>query len=208
MENTQDQLQASPEALAEQAAQAQAYFNNMRAMNQIVREMKQIPELPSEVPQDMHPLIRVEMPESGGTYTYMGGYDEPYRGFPFHEFVDKIDILKKILRGGLSSLFHSLKDRNKLSVAMLLLVPWVFKDIAKGTLNASHRLTVRFLFKPIRYSESIRELHRALSVSFHGETDEERRRRLLAAQQQKLMPGTSAGASALMTGYSAAVSQP
>lgn len=44
-----------------------------------------------------------------------------------------------------------------------------------------------------------------LSQQVGAETDEQRRKRLLAQQQQQILPGTSsAGASALMTGYSVA----
>jgi hypothetical protein len=46
-----------------------------------------------------------------------------------------------------------------------------------------------------------------LSGQVGTETDEQRRKRLLAMQQQRLLPGTSnaAGASALMTGFGAAI---
>src|SRR3990167_5690221 len=87
-----------------------AFLQNMALMNQVVRQMKEIPELPSEKPKDVHALTKVEFPESGGVLTYMQGYDHPYRGFPFHEFVDKIDVIKKITRAVLSGLFHGLKD--------------------------------------------------------------------------------------------------
>lgn len=43
-----------------------------------------------------------------------------------------------------------------------------------------------------------------LSQQVGDESEEERKRRLLAQAQQKLLPGTSGGASSLMTGYSAA----
>ncbi len=46
-----------------------------------------------------------------------------------------------------------------------------------------------------------------LSDQVAGETDEERRKRLLMQQQSRLLPGTTGGASSLMTGYNAALPQ-
>jgi hypothetical protein len=171
MEPTQETQQARPWPGPEQIAQTVAYMENSRLMNQIIHEMKEIPELPSEKPNDVHALIKVEFPDTGGVYTFMEGYEHPYRGFPFHEFVDKIDLVKKVLRGALSSLFHSIKSRNKIKVVFLALVPWVFNDLLAGGINASHRVISRFLIKPLRYSEPMRELHRAMSITKEGESE-------------------------------------
>lgn len=156
-----------------QVAQTTALIENQRLMGQIIAEMKEIPELPSEVPTDVHALTKVELPDTGGVLTYMEGYDEPYKGFPFHEFVDKIDSLKKLSRGVLSSLFHSLKRRNKLQVASLVLVPWLFNDLLRGTIYAYHRIIIRFKIKELRYSDAVREVYRAMSTKFLGETSDE-----------------------------------
>lgn len=142
-------------------------------MAQVVAEMKEIPELPSETPKDVHALTYVEFPEQGGVLTFMEGYEEPYKGFPFHEFVDKIDSLKKLSRGVLSSLFHSLKRRNKFQVALLLLVPWLFNDLLRGTIYAFHRIIIRFKIKELRYCDAVREVYRAMSVGFPQETQAE-----------------------------------
>lgn len=170
MENTIEVPQKHPDE-EKHLKDVGAYLENTRIMNEIVREMKEIPELPSEKPVDVHPLLRVELPDDGGVLTYMEGYDEPYRGFPFYEFVDKIDTLKKISRGALSSLFHSFKRRPKIQLAFLFLVPWVFNDLLIGGIQSAHRVIVRLLIKSNRYSEPVRELHRVMSVRFHGESE-------------------------------------
>ncbi len=160
------------EEQAQQVAQSNALIENQHKMGQIIAEMKEIPELPSEVPTDVHALTHVELPETGGVLTYMEGYDEPYKGFPFHEFVDKIDTIKKLSRGVLSSLFHDVKKRNKLQVVLLVLVPWLFNDLLKGTIYAFHRIIIRFKIKELRYCDAVREVYRAMSVGFPEETVE------------------------------------
>lgn len=157
-----------------QIADTNAFIQNTQMMRQIVQEMKEVPELPSEIPTDVHGLLRVEFPDNGGIHTYMEGYDEPYRGFPFAEFVDKIDTLKKIFRGALSSLYHSFKVRPKVQLALLIVTPWILNDIIDGALYSAHRVISRFLIKPLRYSEPVREIHRACSIQFYGESEQTR----------------------------------
>lgn len=150
----------------------EAFVQNNQLMQHVVREMKEIPTLPSEVPTDVNPLLKVEFPEEGGVLTYMGNYEYPYKGFPFFEFVDKIDIIKKILRGTMSSFFHSLKERNKLELVFLLTVPWLFGVFIKAQVYTFHRMVERFKVKPIRYCTAIRELHRAMSIEREELTSE------------------------------------
>ncbi len=140
-------------------------LENQRLMGDVIREMKEIPELPSEVPTDVHALTKVELPDTGGVYTYMEGYEHPYKGFPFHEFVDKIDTLKKLSRGTLSSLFHSLKKRNRLQIALLALSPWLFNDMLVAAIYAFHRIIMRFKIKELRYSTAVREVYRVIGGS-------------------------------------------
>lgn len=146
-------------------AQTGMLLENQRLMGEVIRQMKEIPELPSEVPTDVHALTRVELPDEGGVYTYMEGYEYPYKGFPFHEFVDKIDSLKKISRGILSSLFHSLKKRNKLQIVLLALSPWLFNDMLVAAIYAFHRVIIRFKIKELRYSIAVREVYRVIGGS-------------------------------------------
>lgn len=155
-----------------QATQVQN--QNMQKMQQIVRQMKEIPELPSEVPKDVQALTRVEFPEQGGVHTYMEGFEHPYKGFPFFEFVEKIDTVKKIQRATLSSLFHSFKARPWYQKVFLLFVPWLFKDLVEAYILAFHRIISRFRVKRERYSDAMRELHQAFSFSFWNETEKDK----------------------------------
>lgn len=127
----------------------------------VAREMKEVPELPSEAPKDVSALLKVEFPPEGGALTYIEGHEEPYKGYPFYEFVDKIDTLKKMGRGTLSYLFHALKKKSKLQLATVLLVPWLFSALAGAAVYAAHRVVVRFRFKSHRYCTAMRELWRA-----------------------------------------------
>jgi len=170
-------MSQSPSEQVQGLNETQAYLHNMGLMQQIVREMREIPELPSEKPTDVHPLEKVEFPEKGGVLTYMGGHAHPYKGFPFFEFVDKIDTIKKVQKATLSSLFHSFKGR-RLSLIGLLFVPWLFKELARAYIYTFYRIIERFRVKTLRYSDAIRELHRACSIQFE-ETAEERELRYM-----------------------------
>lgn len=142
-------------------------------MYEIVRQIKEIPELPSEAPKDTAALTHVEFLDEGGIHTFIEGHKYPYKGFPFHEFVEKIDTLKKMGRAVLSSFFHSLKKRNPLQVAILGLSPWLFQDTLKAGIYVAHRIVMRFKVKKERYCTAMRELYRVLSIEFRGETKEE-----------------------------------
>ena len=145
-----------------QLSEIDAYLENMRIMQGIVAEMKEIPVLPSEKPQDINALTRVEFPEAGGVLTYMDGYEYPYRGFPSAEVVEKIDLIKKLSRAMASGLYHSLKRHPWLMITLLPVV-WVFKDLLYTGVSTFARTLERVRLKPHRYSQPIRELHRAFS---------------------------------------------
>jgi len=152
---TQDQIDAQ---------NYRSLMENNAIMSNIVRAMKEIPELPSEKPRDVHPLLRVEFPEKGGIQTYMDDYPYPYRGFPYFEFVDKIDFIKKVVRGLISGLYHALKSRNKIWFITLLPTIWVIRSVLIAVAYTFYRVVERFKIKTILYSQSIRELHRAFSL--------------------------------------------
>jgi hypothetical protein len=182
---TQEQISVLPENVTPEMlnglADFQAFTQNSARMHQIVREMKEIAELPSEVPQkrengerDINPLEKVEFPDNGGILTYMGGHKYPYKGFPFHDFVDKIDTIKKVQRATLSSIFHSMKKRSRFQIAFLIFVPWILGDIARAFIYTFFRLIDRFKIKTIRYCDAIRELHRAFSLEYHNDSPEEK----------------------------------
>lgn len=152
---------------SQKAEEWRAYNLNLNLMREIASMMKETPHIPSEVTKDsdMNPLVRVEMPEAGGVLTYMLNNELPFKGFPFNEFVDKIDVIKKIQRAALSSIYHSTKKRSWFQLIRLALVPWLFGDLIKAYIYVFYRQIDRFKIKPIRYSDAIRELHRAFTVA-------------------------------------------
>lgn len=151
---------------------------NMKAMATVVAEMKEIPQLPSEKPKDISPLQRVEMPPDGGVLTYMEGYEYPYKGFPYYEFVDRIDLLKKITRATLSGIYHELKKRNKLWFLTLLPSLWILKVAIRTGIYVIHRIVERFRLKKEKYCQAVREIHRVLSIDNPEEKIKDRDLRL------------------------------
>ena len=165
------QLQLNSEALAglpedvrRSVLEYESYKINMGLMGQIIGQMKEIPVLPSEVPpaNDRNALQKVEFPEEGGVLTYMEGYELPYRGFPYFEIVEKIDVIKKIAKASLSGLYHSLK---RYSLLLVLLLPALFvaRDLLSAGVYTFYRLIERFKIKRERLCRCMRELHRAFS---------------------------------------------
>ena len=140
------------------------YMQNIQLMNGIVAEMKEIPVLQSEVPTDTNALTKVEFPEEGGVLTYMTNHPYPYRGFPYYEFVEKIDLIKKISRGTLSGLYHSIKHRNKLR--LLLMFPLIFmaRDLISTATRTFHRMIERSRIKSNRYSRAVRAIYAAFDT--------------------------------------------
>lgn len=153
----------------EVSSEQDAFVKNMRTMNLVISQMKEIPELPSEAPKDTNPLLKVEFPEVGGILTYMEGHEHPYRGFPYFEFVEKIDLMKKIVRATLSGAYHQLKSRPKIMLATLVPAMWVVRPLTRIGVYVFFRMIERFRIKTERYSQPIRELHRVFSLEPEGE---------------------------------------
>lgn len=151
-------------------------ITNFERMMAVVRHMREIPELPSEKldSKDSSILQNVEFPEEGGVLTYMSDQAEPYKGFPFHEMVDKIDLVKKVVRSTLSSFFHSFKRRNKLQLASIVFASWFIGDSIKAGIYTFFRVVERFKIKPKMYSTSMRELHRAFSIELDNESAQDK----------------------------------
>lgn len=172
-----------------------AFMRNMQLMNSIVATMKEIPELPSEKPKDVSPLQKVEFPDEGvltfmshsaGTIEIEGKIQEvfepedyPYKGFPFIDFVDKIDTIKKISRAVLSGFYHRIKGRNKIQLVFLIPVLWFFKDMVYVGIYTFHRMVVRFRIKKTRYCIAMRELYRAFDYSPIDEDEKSKELRLM-----------------------------
>ena len=137
-------------------------------MMQVVRQMKEIPELPSEAPKDIEMLQAVEFPDAGGVLTYMAGKPYPYKGFPFFDFVDKVDLIKKISRSILSGLYHQFKAKRFLLITLLPAF-WALKPIVRTYFYVIYRLVDRVKIKRDRYCDAIREIYRAFSPENNDE---------------------------------------
>ena len=152
----QQQLSALPESQLQQivlqANQWAAYVRHMQLMGGIAKEMKEIPELASEIitPRTTNPLTRVEFPEEGGVLTFMEKYDQPFKGYPYHEFVDKIDFVKKTSRSLMSGLYHQLKRRNRIWFLTVLPGIWIAKDAIRAGVYVIFRVIERFRIKKER----------------------------------------------------------
>ena len=127
---------------------------------------------------DNHALLSVEFPYTWGVYTFMEGHPYPYEGFPFYDFVDKIDLLKKITRSFLSGVFHILRPK-KYCLVFLLPVVFVLPVILEVAIYTYYRYISRFLMKPNRYCRTSRELYRVLSIDTDGESERDRTFRVM-----------------------------
>lgn len=158
-------------ALIQQVGNWWAYTTNLQIMENIVGSMKEIPKLPSEIPKegDHHPLLHVEFPPEGGVLTYMGGYEHPYRGFPYFEFVEKMDTIKKVARNVQSAVYHAFLGKRWRMLFLIPLIPCV-RQIFYAYAYTFHRVVERFRLLPVRYSKSVRELYRAFSVDRANES--------------------------------------
>lgn len=142
-----------------------AYQQFQQAMFEVAANMKEIPILPSEIPpeHDRHALTKVELPSEGGVLTFMEHYEYPYRGFPYMEFVDKSDTIKKLIRGSLSGLYHSFK-KNKWKLFLALPAVLIFRELLWAGVYTFYLTIERLKIKSFRYSKAIRELYRAFSI--------------------------------------------
>lgn len=134
-------------------------------INDVSQRMKEIPVLPSEVPKDVNPIIKIDFPKEGGVLTWMKNFEYPYRGFPVADSVEKLDSAKKISRAFISGLYHQLKKRNKLWFFTLLPLVWLSKDVFRAAVYALYRIIERFRIKKEMYCICVRELYRAFSIS-------------------------------------------
>jgi hypothetical protein len=140
----------------------ESYQQFQQAMNEIIWQMKEIPVLPSSIPpeDDRFVLTKVEMPNEGGVLTYMDKFLMPYEGFPYQDFVNSLDIVKKIIKGTLSGFYHSFRGWSFFKVIPMIVVARNLIYVGTYTFG---RLIERHRIKPFRYSTAIRELHRAFT---------------------------------------------
>jgi hypothetical protein len=144
----------------------------------IVAEMRENPLPPSEEvkKEDSNALIRVELPPEGGVLTYMTGFDAPYQGFPYHNLVISMELIKKMTKGFKSGFYHYLWKwfEGKYWRPMIFLTSPFYRVYSRAELHACWRYLERHKIKPKRYSRSIRELYRAFSVPVIGENNDQR----------------------------------
>lgn len=144
-------------------------IQSVSMINEVAKRIKQVAELPSEIPTDSHPLSKVEFPEEEGIFTFMDGYDYPYRGYPFYEFVDKIDLIKKLSRNLQGGFYHGLKNRWT-KWLLIPLIPTLGRSLFWACAYTFHRLIDRFKVRTNRYSQFVGELYRAFSVAWSDES--------------------------------------
>lgn len=149
----------------------QDLIKTVSMINDVAKRLKRVPELPSEKVTDSHGLTKVEFPDEEGVYTSMQGYDYPYRGYPFYEFVDKIDVIKKLSRSLQSGFYHGLKG-TWTRYLLIPFIPTLGRSLFWAYTFDFHRLIDRFNMRVNRYSEFVRELYRAFSVVWADETDQ------------------------------------
>lgn len=159
----------SEESLQVGRAEQEKLVQSVSTMNEVAKRIKQIRELPSEVPTDNHPLTKVEFPDEGEVLTYMQGYDYPYRGYPYYEFVDRIDVIKKLIRNLQSGFYHGLKDR-WYRWLLVPLVPFLGRSVFWAFTYTFKRVIDRTPMRPNRYSQFVQEVYRAFSVSWSDES--------------------------------------
>ena len=138
-------------------------MQNIMLMNWISREMKELPELQSEIPKDTNPILKVEFPPDGGILTYMQGFEHPYKGFPLAEFVEKVDTIKKLSRNMLSGFYHSIKSRNKFLLFFMFPSILIARDAFYTGIYTFYRVIERFRVKRDKYSKAMREVYRAFN---------------------------------------------
>jgi hypothetical protein len=109
----------------------------------------------------------------------MEGFDQPYRGFPYVDFVQLMDNLKKTGKNMMSGLYHSTLKRNKLIFLTLIPAFWVFRDACWTAIYSVWRQLERYKIKPLRYSQPIRELHRVFSGEREKESPEDKEYRFM-----------------------------
>ncbi len=151
-----------------------AFLYNLSVLNAVVNELREAPkETPKETGETAL-IEKIEFPKEGGVLMYMKGFKYPYRGFPFYEFVEKLDIIKKILKGFLGRVHYHLRT-NRRRIFTLIPSMWFLKRIAFSLLYSFYRVIERFRIKPHRYCKAVREIYRVFNIMIEREKNPEMR---------------------------------
>lgn len=143
------------------------FISSMRIVNSIIQEMSERSPLRTAKISDTTKLDKVEFPKDGGILTYLKGYKEPYRGFPYFEMVERVNDVKKIGKKVFGKIYHSVQGIGK--VKLIFALP-MLKPLLAGFRYAFWFHISKYRMKPFRYSQPVRELYRAWNTC--GESDE------------------------------------
>jgi hypothetical protein len=142
-------------------------FEFLRKINFIVSSMKETNEgvLHSAKKDEQGKdkgvtVLKVEFPETGGTFTYYQGQEYPVKGFAYGDIVEKVDEMKKLMIGILK---HSLALSSFEKFKMLLMLLFFRKTTIKmieGLMISFQSWVKRYRLKPIRYCRVCREIYR------------------------------------------------
>lgn len=158
---------AEIEGLRVNAENFKAQMEITSKMDSIVNTMRETPPPKSEVAQGQptNRLLKVEFPPIGGVLTYMEGFPEPFQGFPFHDLVEKMDVVKKLTKGFKSGFHHLIWKYHKgwTRLPMILLTFPFIRLYIKAEIYSCWRYIERYKVKPTIYCTALREVHRAFS---------------------------------------------
>ena len=152
------------------------FIRNSMALKQVTDIMREKPDPNVQEAQKSksRKIDKIYFDDKGGILTYMEGHKYPYRGFPFVEFVQDMDKLKKVSRLFMSGIYHNLKGDNKLKLLSLLPALWLFKKLLKSWVYMIWSCVDRFKVKFASYSQPEREIYKTLSKKMKKETAKEK----------------------------------
>ncbi len=146
-------------------------FEFLRKINFIVANMREANEgiistsNPGEKKEGV-PVLKVEFPETGGTYAYYQGEPYPVKGFCYGDVVEKVDEMKKLLLGTLKSFVYLSRWQKIRGCLLIILFGKTTIKILEGIIISFHSWIRRYRLRPIRYCRACRELHRVGSMDW------------------------------------------
>lgn len=111
---------------------------------------------------DISNIQLTNFPWTGGVLTTMEGHPVPYKGFPYVDFVQGLDGVKKLLKyfgQRIHYNFRSLTEQQKSEVGQF----WFHEKIIQSLFYGIWRVIERNRIRPERYSDPVREVYRVLS---------------------------------------------
>ena len=142
---------------------------NTLTMQRIVQEMKHPDVIEREkqeidrVGNDISAIEGVDFPKVGGIHSKMEGHPQPYRGFPYVEFVDAIDGVKKLTKYFFQRLHYIVRNISLDKKDEAEKVWWLHEKLISALFYSIYRVIERHKIIPERYSQPVREIHRILT---------------------------------------------